>query len=151
MLCSRHLPDPTNSLAPKCVYLSPSNPAIQPYRLGTTSRTRFLSFYATRATCHQNAAETAERMDSSGTAEAQPRQSPVKPAPTRAATKPNGLRMTRDRSPDQLQFQPAPQRRQRVQPPAEGSSRDFPAMGTTRPGGFPVRPVGVLPAGSAMH
>jgi hypothetical protein len=140
-----------NSLAQGALISTPLNPALQPDPLGTTTLTRFSTFYATRATCHQNAAETAERTDNSGTAQAHPRQSPVKPAPTRAATKPRGLRMTRDRSPDQLQFQPAAQRRQCVHPPAEGSPRDFPAMGTTRPGGFPVRPVGVFPAGSAMH
>ena len=129
----------------------PLNPAIQLDPLGTTTLTGFSTFYATRATCHQKAAETAERMESSGSAQAHPKQSPVKPAPTRAATKPRGLRMTRYRPPNQLQFQPPAQRRQCIQPPAEGSPRDFPAMGTTRPGGFPVRPVGVFPAGSAMH
>jgi len=90
-------------------------------------------------------------MESSGTIQADPSETPVQPAPAKAASNPSGLRMTRDRSPDQLQFQPPAHERQRVQPPAEGSLRVFTAMGTTRPGGFPVRPIRVLPAGSALN
>jgi len=90
-------------------------------------------------------------MESSGTIQADPSETPVQPAPAKAASNPSGLRMTRDRSPDQLQFQPPAHERQRVQPPAEASPRIFPAMGTTRPSGFPVRPIRVLPAGSALN
>jgi hypothetical protein len=64
--------------------------------------------YADRATCHQKAAATAAKMDSSGTIQADPSETPVQPAPAKAASNPRGLRMTRDRSPDQLQFQPTP-------------------------------------------
>jgi len=67
--------------------------------------------YADRATCHQKAAATAAKMESSGTIQADPSETPVQPAPAKAASNPSGLRMTRDWSPDQLQFQPPPQRR----------------------------------------
>jgi hypothetical protein len=109
------------------------------------------SFYAIFATCHQKAAATADKMESSGTHQAQPNETPVQPAPAKAASTPNTLRMGCDWSPDQLQFQPPSQGHQRVQPPAEGSSCDFPTMGATRTGGFPVRPIRVLPAGSALN
>ena len=109
------------------------------------------SFYATLATCHQKVAATADKMESSGTHQAHPNETPVQPAPAKAASTPNTLRMACDWSPDQLQFQPPAQRRQRVQPPAEASPRIFPAMGATRTGGFPVCPIRVLPAGSALN
>ena len=67
--------------------------------------------YADRATCHQKAAATAAKMESSGTIQADPSETPVQPAPAKAASNPSGLRMTRDWSPDQLQLQAAPQRR----------------------------------------
>ena len=60
--------------------------------------------HATRATCHQNAAATADKIDSSGTAQAQPKQRPVQLAPANAANNPNGLRMTCPWPPDQIQF-----------------------------------------------
>ena len=114
-------------------------------------KNRKSSFYAIFATCHQNVAATADKMESSGTHQAQPNETPVQPAPAKAASTPNTLRMTCDWSPDQLQFQPPAQRRQRVQPPAKASPRIFPAMGATRTDGFPVRPIRVLPAGSALN
>ena len=107
--------------------------------------------YATRATCHQNAAATADKIDNSGTAQAQPRQSPVQLAPAKAANNPNGLRMACPWPPDQIQLQSPPQRRQRLQPPAQISFGSFPAGATTSSTGFPVRSVGVLPAGSTVH
>jgi len=114
-------------------------------------KNRKSSSYATLAACHQKAAATADKMESSGTHQAQPNETPVQPAPAKAASTPKTLRMIGHRSPDQLQFQPPAQRRQRVQPPAEASPRIFPAMSTTRPSGFPVRPIRVLPAGSALN
>ena len=116
-----------------------------------TSTPPSLPLYATLAACHQKVAATADKMESSGTHQAQPNETPVQPAPAKAASTPNTLRMACDWSPDQLQFQPPAQGRQRVQPPAEASPRIFPAMGTTRPSGFPVRPIRVLPAGSALN
>ena len=89
------------------------------------------SSYAIFATCHQKVAATADKMESSGTHQAQPNETPVQPAPAKAASTPNTLRMACDWSPDQLQFQPPAHGRQRVQPPAEASPRIFPAMGTT--------------------
>jgi len=77
--------------------------------------------YATLATCHQKVAATADKMESSGTHQAQPNETPVQPAPAKAASTPNTLRMACDWSPDQLQFQPPAHGRQRVQPPAEAS------------------------------
>ena len=74
-------------------------------------------FHATRATCHQKAAATADKIDSSGTAQAQPKQRPVQPAPASAANNPNGLRMTCPWPPDQIQLQSPSQRGQRLQPP----------------------------------
>ena len=90
-----------------------------------------LPFYAIFATCHQKVAATADKMESSGTHQAQPNETPVQPAPAKAASTPNTLRMACDWSPDQLQFQPPAHGRQRVHPPAEASPRIFPAMGTT--------------------
>jgi len=109
------------------------------------------SFYATLATCHQKVAATADKMESSGTHQAQTNETPVQPAPAKAASTPNTLRMSCDWSPDQLQFQAPAHGRQRVQPTVNRSSGYFPAMGTTRTGGFPVRPIRVLPAGSALN
>ena len=90
-------------------------------------------------------------MESSGTHQAHPNETPVQPAPAKAAKTPNTLRMACDWFPDQLQFQPPAHGRQRVQPPAEGSPRGFPAMGATRTDGLPIRPIRVLPAGSALN
>ncbi|MFA9196920.1 MAG: hypothetical protein ACEQSM_04830 [Aliarcobacter sp.] len=107
--------------------------------------------YATLATCHQNAAATADKIDSSGTAQAQPKQRPVQLAPAKAANNPNGLRMTRPWPPNQIQLQSPPERRQRLQPSPQISFGSFPAVATTSSTGFPVRSVGVLPAGSTVH
>ena len=74
--------------------------------------------HAARATCHQKAAATADKIDSSGTAQAQPRQRPVQPAPASAANNPNGLRMTCPWPPNQIQLQSPSERGQRLQPPA---------------------------------
>jgi len=64
----------------------------------------FVPLYATRATCHQKAAATADKIDSSGTAQAQPKQRPVQLAPANAANKPNGLRMACPWPPNQIQL-----------------------------------------------
>ena len=107
--------------------------------------------HATRATCHQKAAATADKIDSSGTAQAQPKQRPVQLAPANAANNPKGLRMTCPWPPDQIHLQSSPQRGQRLQPPPQISFRSFPAVTTTSSTGLPVRSVRVLPAGSTMH
>jgi len=117
----------------------------------STTQNRKSPIYAIFATCHQNVAATADKMESSGTHQAQPSETPVQPAPAKAAKTPNTLRMACDWSPDQLQFQPPAQRRQRVQPLAKASPRIFPAMGATRTDGLPVRPIRVFPAGSALN
>ena len=114
-------------------------------------KNRESSSYANLAACHQKAAANAAKIESSGSNQAHPRATPVQPAPAKAASDPKTLRMIGHRSPDQLQFQPPAQRRQRVQPPAKASPRIFPAMGATRTDGFPVRPIRVLPAGSALN
>ena len=111
----------------------------------------FIPFYATRATCHQKAAATADKIDSSGTAQAQPKQRPVQLAPANAANNPKGLRMACPWPPDQIQLQSSPQRGQRLQPPPQISFRSFPAVTTTSSTGLPVRSVRVLPAGSTVH
>jgi hypothetical protein len=117
----------------------------------STIQDRKSPIYAIFATCHQKVAATADKMESSGTHQAQPNETPVQPAPAKAASTPNTLRMACDWSPDQLQFQPPAHGRQRVQPPAKASPRIFSAMGATRTDGFPVRPIRVLPAGSALN
>ena len=114
-------------------------------------KNRKSSSYANLAACHQKAAANAAKIESSGSNQAHPRATPVQPAPAKAASDPKTLRMIGHRSPDQLQFQPPAQRRQRVQPTVNRSSGYFPAMGARRPGGFPVRPIRVLPAGSALN
>ncbi|NDI17938.1 MAG: hypothetical protein EBY83_08275, partial [Verrucomicrobia bacterium] len=73
-----------------------------PQPRGKIQNQTFTSFHATLATCHQNAAATADKIDSSGTAQAQPKQRPVQLAPAKAANNPNGLRMTRPWPPNQI-------------------------------------------------
>jgi hypothetical protein len=50
------------------------------------------SLYADRATCHQKAAATADKSESSGTIHAHPSDTPVQLAPAKAASNPSGLR-----------------------------------------------------------
>ena len=128
-----------------------STPERVPQPRGKIQHQTFTSLHATRATCHQKAAATADKIDNSGTAQAQPKQSPVQLAPAKAANKPNGLRMACPWPPDQIQLQSPPQRRQRFQPSAQISFRFFPAVTTTSSTGLPVRSVCVLPAGSTVH
>ena len=79
-------------------------PAWGPQPRGKIRNQIFIPFYATRATCHQKAAATADKIDSSGTAQAQPKQRPVQLAPANAASNPNGLRMACPWPPDQIQL-----------------------------------------------
>ncbi len=122
-----------------------------PQPRGKIQNQTFHPLHATRATCHQKAAATADKIDNSGTAQAQPKQSPVQLAPANAANNPNGLRMACPWPPDQIQLQSPPQRGQRLQPPPQVSFRSFPAVTTTSSSGLPVCSVRVLPAGSTVH
>jgi len=102
------------------------------------------------ATCHQNPAAAADKRANSGRYQDTPRLSPVNPAPAKAASKANGLRMAGHRPPGQLQFHPLPQRRQGIQPPRH-RPRGFATVRAAPPRRLPVRPVGVLPATPTMY
>ena len=93
----------------------------------------------------------AAKIPISGINQETPKLSPVQPAATTAAKIANGLRMAGYRSPDQLQFQPVSKRDQSPQSPAHSPLRRLTTMGTTFPGGLPVRPIGVFSTRPALH